>query len=98
MIDIYEICGYLAGILFSSSLIPQIYKSYKTKNLEDISLLWQFIFLSAIILGLVYSIHNDLKPVYISSLIELFFMIILIIMKLIYPRNKENIENENNYP
>ena len=31
MFDFYEICGYVAGILFASSLIPQLYKSCKQK-------------------------------------------------------------------
>ena len=34
--DIYELCGYTAGVLFASGFIPQVYKSYKTKNMEDI--------------------------------------------------------------
>ena len=94
MIDIYEICGYLAGILFASSLIPQLYKSCKTKNLDDISYGWQAIFIIAIILGLIYSIHKDLPPVYLSSSIELIFMIILIILKYYHRENKvPDIEN-----
>ena len=84
MIDIYEICGYMAGILFASSLIPQLYKSCCSKNLDDISYGWQAIFILAIILGLIYSIHKDLPPVYLSSSVELIFMIILIIMKYYY--------------
>ena len=84
MIDIYETCGYLAGILFASSLIPQLYKSCKSKNLDDISYGWQTIYIVAIILGLIYSIHKDLPPVYLSSSVELIFMIILIIMKYYY--------------
>ena len=70
MIDIYETCGYLAAILFASSLIPQLYKSCKSKNLVDISYGWQAIYIIAIILGLIYSIHKDLPPIYLSSSIE----------------------------
>lgn len=84
MIDIYETCGYLAGILFASALIPQLYKSCKSKNLDDISYGWQAIFILAIILGLIYSVHKDLPPVYLSSSVELIFMIILIILKYYY--------------
>ena len=94
MIDIYETCGYMAGILFASSLVPQLYKSCCSKNLDDISYGWQAIFILAIILGLIYSIHKDLPPVYLSSSVELIFMIILIIMKYYYRDNKVlDIEN-----
>ena len=84
MFDIYETCGYLAGILFASSLIPQLYKSRKSKNLDNISYGWQAIFIIAIILGLIYSIHKDLPPVYLSSSVELIFMITLAILKYYY--------------
>ena len=84
MINIYETCGYLAGIFFALSLVPQLYKSCKSKNLDDISYGWQTIYIIAIILGLIYSIHKDLTPVYLSSSAELIFMIILVLMKYYY--------------
>ena len=89
MIDYYDACGYVAGFLFACGLIPQLYKSYQTKNLEDISYAWQFIFISAVILGIIYSIHKELPPVYISSSVELFFMIILVIMKIFYSKKRD---------
>lgn len=94
MFDIYETCGYLAGLLFSISLIPQLYKSCKSKNLDDISYGWQAIYIGAIILGLIYSIHKDLPPVYLSSSMELIFMIILVLLKYYYRNdNVSDIEN-----
>lgn len=93
MFDFYEACGYCAGILFVSGFIPQIYKSYKTKDLDDISYGWQFIFTSGVILGIIYSVHYDLKPIYICSSVELFFMIILIGMKTMYGKKNSDIEN-----
>ena len=93
MFDFYEACGYGAGILFASGFIPQIYKSYKTKDLDDISYGWQFIFTSGVILGIIYSVHYDLKPIYICSSVELCFMIILIGMKIMYGKKNSDIEN-----
>jgi MtN3 and saliva related transmembrane protein len=92
MFDFYELCGYGAGVLFASGFIPQIHKSYKTKNMDDISYAWQFIFMSAVILGIIYSIHHNLPPIYICSIIELIFMIILICMKLYYSSKKQNVD------
>ena len=84
MIDIYEFCGYSAGALFASSLIPQIYKSCKTKKLDDISFGWQFIVILALMMSLIYGIHEKLAPIYISSSVELAFMVLLVIMKIVY--------------
>ena len=97
MLDIYESCGYGAGFLFTLSLIPQIYKSYRTKNMNDISFGWQFIFIIALIMSLVYSFHEELAPIYISSSIELVFMIILLIMKIIY-REYSVLEDDSDNP
>ena len=93
--DIYDICGYTAGILFASGFIPQVYKSYKTKNMDDISYAWQFIFLVGVILGIIYSVHKNLPPIYLCSSVELVFMIILIYMKVYYEKceNEKDIEN-----
>ncbi|MDI6826458.1 MAG: PQ-loop domain-containing transporter [Candidatus Aenigmarchaeota archaeon] len=35
---IEEIIGYLAGIFIMVSFIPQVIKSYRTKNVSDLSL------------------------------------------------------------
>ena len=84
MFDIYEFCGYSAGIFFAGSLVPQIHKSYVTKDMDDISYGWQILLIIALLMSLVYSIHMNLPPVYISTFLELIFMITLIIMKIMY--------------
>ena len=87
MINPYELCGFIGGLLFPISLIPQIYKSFKTKHLSSISYYWQFLFMTALMCQIIYSLHFELAPIYISSSIELLFMIILTIMKIVYERN-----------
>lgn len=86
-LNIYIICGYIGGILFPMSLIPQIYKSYKSKQLKDISYYWQFTYIFSLICALIYSIYYNLKPIYLSSLLELIFILILTIMKYTYRNN-----------
>ena len=93
--NIFDICGYSAGIFYVSSFIPQIYKSYKSKCLDDVSYAWQFIFMFALSLSIIYSLHYDLKPIYLTSLLEFFMMLILVLMKILYSRNKfEKIESD----
>ena len=95
--NIYEIFGYSSGFLFAFSLIPQVYKSYKTKQLRDFSIIYQIVFLSGMILMLIYSIHDDLKPIYIPASCEAFLMFKLFCMKLYYRKNEsindKDIEN-----
>jgi len=96
-LNFYELCGYISGFLFAFSLIPQIYKSCKTKKLNDISYCWLIIFLIGMILLLIYSYHENLKPVFIPASFEGSFMVILLFMKIYYHKeNKENKEINNN--
>ena len=95
MINTYEACGYASGILFSASLFPQLYRSCRTKELDDISIYWQCIFIIAIIFGLIYSFHYNLKPIIISSSIEMIIMIILLVMKLYYKKDIKYNDIEN---
>tara|TARA_B110001469_G_scaffold127685_1_gene149767 strand:- start:2714 stop:3007 length:294 start_codon:yes stop_codon:yes gene_type:complete len=82
--NIYMVCGYISGILFPLSLIPQVYKSYKTKTLNDISYYWQITFMVSLICAIIYSVYYDLKPIYLSSILELILILSLTIMKYIY--------------
>lgn len=82
--DEYEMIGYMSGILFPCALVPQVYKSCKTKELGDISYGWQFVFMSGLVGSIVYGIHNDLKPIYLSSMVEFTLMSSLVLMKCLY--------------
>jgi len=82
--DEYEVIGYLSGILFPCALIPQVYKSCRTRELDDISYGWQFVFMNGLVGSIVYGIHNDLKPIYLSSMVEFVLMSSLVCMKYIY--------------
>ena len=96
MTNIYEICGYTSGILFSCSLVPQVYKSYTTKNLDDISIYWQILSLMGMIMMLIYSYHENLKPVFIPATFEALCLISLLIMKIKYNDNNDNNDDLEN--
>ena len=90
----YESLGFISGILFPLSLTPQIYKSYKTKDLSDISYYWQLLYVFSLTLAILYSTHFDLKPIYLSSIFELILMLVLIFLKFIYRNNDKIIDIE----
>ena len=94
--NLFDICGYVAGIFFASCLIPQVYKSYKTKKLDDISYSWQFSYIFAIILSIIYSGHYLLYPILLSSVIEFVLMTALILMKRYYSSECTNDTNKEN--
>lgn len=83
-----EIIGLLGGIVLASCLIPQIYLVFKTKNVESISLTWQALYIIGLSCTNIYGIYNNLIPVYIPGSIELFFLLILTLLKLIYMKKE----------
>ena len=83
--------GYSAGIILSVCLIPQIYKIYKTKQVENISYSWQILYILGISLHLYYGVYYDLLPIYIPTIIELILIIALFIMTIFYSKGKNKI-------
>jgi len=88
---ITDYIGYAGGGILSICLLPQIYKIYKTKQVDNISYLWQFLYILGISLHLYYGISYNLLPIYIPSIIELFFIILLVFLKVVYTNNDRNI-------
>lgn len=96
--------GFLGGLILSICLTPQLYKTYKTKNTDGISYYWQSLYILGLSFTNIYTYHYKLAPIFIPGTIELFFIIILFFMKIIYSkeqnclmRNNNINENENNY-
>ncbi len=76
-----EFIGLTAATLSVIGLLPQVYKSYKTKHTRDISLKWLILSLSAHILWFVYGISNMVLPVMIASFSNVAMTAALIFMK-----------------
>jgi len=83
----FKIVGYFATIMLSILMFPQIYATYKTKNVEGLSL-WFLIFqLGTSILWVIYGIGfllSDIKdgiPIVIANTFIFISTIILLIMK-----------------
>lgn len=78
------IMGTLACLTSTISLIPQIYKTYQTKSVEDLSsvMLWNFCICS--LLWIVYGFTTDSATVWITNIIMLVCSIILVVFKLKY--------------
>mgnify|MGYP003644396298 FL=1 len=85
--------GYSAGIILSICLVPQIYKIYKTKQVENISYSWQILYITGISLHLYYAIYYDLLPIYIPTIIELILIIFLFYLTLVYSKREKMIKN-----
>jgi MtN3 and saliva related transmembrane protein len=84
MIDSYEIVGLIAAVLTTSAFVPQVYKVWKSKSTESLSLTMYFAFFIGIILWLIYGIHLNSLAMILSNTVTGVLALVLIILKLKY--------------
>ncbi len=76
--------GLLAGALTSAAAIPQVVKSYRTRQLRDVSI-WQPVLLDVgMTLWLAYGVIIHDLPLIAANSFSLFCYTLLIVMKIIY--------------
>ena len=81
-----EIVGFAGSAIFASALIPQVIKSWTTKSTEDISLLWNSLLLTGLILFVIYGIGIGSRPIMIFTTIEASLTLSLLILKLTHSK------------
>lgn len=78
-IDFIEIIGFIAAILTTSAFIPQVYKTWKTKDVKAISLTMYLVMFTGVLLWLVYGIYiNSLSMVLANGITSILILFIII--------------------
>jgi MtN3 and saliva related transmembrane protein len=86
MIDTYEILGLIAAVCTTSAFVPQVYKTWKTKSVEGLSLTMYIIFFTGVVLWLIYGIHIKSLSMIIANSITGILALLLVIFRLSYKR------------
>jgi len=83
MIDpVFEVIGLSAAFLTTSAFIPQVYKIYKEKNADGISLTMYIILFTGVILWFVYGVLIGSLSIIIANGVTALLQLIIIIFKL----------------
>ena len=83
MIDpFYESIGIIAAILTTSAFIPQVYKIYKEKKAQGVSLTMYLIMFVGVLLWLVYGILIGSIAIMIANSVTAILQLFVIIFKL----------------
>ena len=83
-----ELIGYSAGVLTTLAFVPQVVKSWRSKSVDDFSLLTLGGFTAGVFLWLVYGIAMRSVPVIAANGTTLVLAGILLGLKLRYPRRQ----------
>ena len=78
--------GYIAGLLVTFALVPQIMRVYKLKSAREISVIYNSSLLLGLILWLVYGLLLGLVPIIIWNIIGIVLAALLLLAKLKYGR------------
>jgi MtN3 and saliva related transmembrane protein len=78
--DWQELIGYLAGIFTTIAVVPQIAKAWKTKKVDDISLIMVGILICGLALWTLYGLLNKAWPIIVTNGISLTLNIFLMFL------------------
>ena len=87
-IDPTEILGLLAATLTTSAFVPQVYKTWKTKDVKGLSLTMYTAFFIGIILWFIYGIYKDSISIILANIVSGVLTFTLIYLKLKYREKK----------
>ena len=83
-----EIVGHVGAFLTSVTFIPQVYKVWKTKSVNDLSLTMLFIVFTSTIVWLIYAVALMLWPVIVANGIVSSLSVLLIYFKFTYTKKE----------
>lgn len=76
-----EIMGIIAGGLTTTSLVPQVIKTYKSRSAADLSLKMFSLFSLGVLLWLIYGIINKDLPIILANVFTLALALTLLFFK-----------------
>jgi len=81
-----EIIGFAAAFLTTAAFLPQVYKTWKTKDVSALSMPMLFMFITGIILWLVYALYIDSPSMIVANTITTGSSVLLIYFKIKYSK------------
>jgi len=81
-----EIVGHTGAFLSSVTFIPQVYRVWKTKSVNDLSMTMMLIVFTSTMIWLVYGVALMLWPVIVANSIICVLSLALIYFKIAYGR------------
>ena len=82
--DSFEIVGFIAAFLTTLSFVPQVYKTWKTKEVADLSLVMYLAMFVGVGLWLVYGIHMKSPSMIVANSVTMLLVMIVVVFKIRY--------------
>ena len=82
-----EIIGFIAAILTTAAFLPQVYKTWKTKDVSGLSLPMLIIFFVGIVAWLIYGFLKESPSMIFANSITLVSSFLLLYFKITYKKD-----------
>jgi len=84
--DLVELIGLLAAVLTTAAFIPQVYKTWKTRDVESLSFPMLALFFTGVSLWLVYGIYLSSPSLIFANSVTVVSAFFLIYFKIKYQK------------
>ena len=84
-----DLFGFLAALLTTIAFLPQLYKTWKTKSADDVSLIMLILFITGLICWIVYGLKIHSIPILVANIVTFIFNFSILILKLSYRANNQ---------
>lgn len=79
-----EIIGLIAAVFTTTAFIPQVYKALKHKSTADLSFAMYLIFLTGVILWLIYGIYHKSLAIILANAVTALLALLMLLLKIRY--------------
>jgi len=86
--ELTDVLGYVAGALTTIALVPQAWRSFRTKDVSGISLRMYCIFTLGVAIWLAYGIMLHEMPMMLANSVSLVLALLVLAMKLKYRKRE----------
>ena len=81
-----EFFGFFAALLTTIAFLPQLYKTWKTKSADDVSLIMLILFIIGLLCWIIYGLKIHSVPILVANIITFIFNFSILILKIIYSK------------
>lgn len=81
-----DVIGFLAAVLTTLSFMPQVWLTFRTRDVSGVSLGMYSVFTVGVALWLAYGLLLQMWPVVVANAITLMLALSILVMKLVYGR------------
>jgi MtN3 and saliva related transmembrane protein len=83
-LETHDLVGYAAAILTTTAFVPQVIKSWQTRDLSGVSLTMYSLFTAGVALWLVYGIILGAWPIIVANTITVALASVMLVLKVIH--------------